>query len=82
MPTANANQAATSVNPLVDNCQDYAAFPLSLPMVEDPVDKFPPLPCSPSQSPPPKKAMHSKAEEVDVADAISKLINKKNFRMI
>lgn len=74
---ANANHAAASVNPLVDNCHDYTAVSLTLPIVEDLMDEFPPLPVSPSQSPAPKKLMHSKAENVDVVETLSQLINKR-----
>lgn len=74
---ANANQKAVSVNPLVDNCHDYSAVPLPLPMSEDMTDEFPPLPVSPSQSPAPKKAMHSKEGSGDVVETLSKLINER-----
>lgn len=74
---ANSSQTAGSVNPLLDNCHDYTALSLPLPITEDVMDEFPPLPVSPSQSPAPKKALHSKVDSVDIVETLSKLINER-----
>lgn len=74
---ANASQTTGSVNPLLDNCHDYTALSLPLPITEDVMDEFPSLPVSPSQSPAPKKAMHSKGDSVDIVETLSKLINER-----
>lgn len=74
---ANTNHAAASGNPLVDNCHDYSAISITLPVAEELMEEFPALPLTPCQSPAPKKAMHSKAENGDVVEALSKLINKR-----
>lgn len=74
---ANASQTAGSVNPLLDNCHHYTALSLPLPIIEDVMDEFPPLPVSPSQSPAPKTALHSKVDSVDIVETLSKLINER-----
>ncbi|KAK7879348.1 hypothetical protein WMY93_033871 [Mugilogobius chulae] len=73
----NANSAATGGNPFADNDHDYLACSVPLPETEELMNEFPALPLSPTQSPAPKKAMHSKAENVDVVATLSKLINKR-----
>lgn len=72
---ANANHAVASVNSLIDNCHDYTAVSLTLPVAEDLREEFPPLPISPSQSPAPKKVMHDQGENLNVVETLSKLIN-------
>lgn len=75
---ANTNPAAVSVNPLVDTCYDYTAVSLTLQIAEELIEEFPPLPISPSQPPALKKTpMCSKAENVDVVEALSQLKNKR-----
>lgn len=76
----NASNAVTVGNPLIDNCHDYASAPLML--LED-MNDFPPLPISPSQSPAPKKQMHSASaqENTDVVASLSKLINERADRL-
>ncbi|KAK7878416.1 hypothetical protein WMY93_034339 [Mugilogobius chulae] len=73
----NANSAATGGNPFADNDHDYSVCSVPLPATEELMNEFPALPLSPTQSPAPKKAMHSQAENVDVVATLSKLINKR-----
>lgn len=54
---ANAN-AVKAGNVLIDNCYDYAAS-LTPAGTEDDMEKFPPLPITPSKSPAPKKMMYT-----------------------
>lgn len=79
---SEANNVVALGNPLIDNCHDYTVSSLQLPLAED-MDEFPSLPVTPSQSPAPKKSMHSfsKSESVDVVASLSKLINDRADRL-
>lgn len=78
MPTGDASHAASGGNPLIDNIHDYTTGSVTLPVMEDLTEEFPPLSLSPRQSPAPKKPMlSSKVEDIDVVASLSKLINER-----
>lgn len=74
--------AASAGNVLIDNCHDYTAS-LTLPVAEDDMDEFPPLPVTPSKPPASKKVMytHSRSEQDnsnDIIVSLSALINTRS----
>lgn len=78
--TLSEANAASAGNMLMDNCHDYTAS-LTLPVAEDDMDEFPPLPVTPSK-PPYSKVMytHSRSEQANSNDIIVSLQGLKTSR--
>lgn len=79
--TLSEANAASAGNMLMDNCHDYTAS-MTLPVAEDDMDEFPPLPVTPSK-PPSSKVMytHSRSEQAnsnDIIVSLSALINTRS----
>ncbi len=74
--TANAG------NVLIDSCHDDTNVSVTLPVVEDEMDDFPPLPITPSKPPASKRVMyaHSSSEQANSSDIVASLSGLINTR--